>query len=300
MSRCTLVAAFLLTLQALAAPPKAPSEEVNGLSLLSGARAVSEEGTITGLAPQMHDGELTTQYDPNLTQNPPITIELAEPFDLTRLEVINSHDEANYPGISVKQLRVEHGPGPGGPWKPLADWALEKGTKPQSKPVSATKARYLRVTLVSNHGNDTWVGLSELRAWGKRSTPREVRFTGAWYTSYGEMRLTQTGQRITGCYGTSELKAGNKVVEGTLEGPVFFGIWRETQDGGGSEGTIAFTNQKLSEKRADSVKKWLTGKGIPAKQLKAQGLGMSRPTMPNDSEAGRAANRRVEVVRAEE
>ena len=61
-----------------------------------------------------------------------------------------------------------------GPWQPLAEWELEKGQQPQSKAVSAQKARYLRVTLVANHGNADWIGLSALRAWGRRSTPRTV------------------------------------------------------------------------------------------------------------------------------
>jgi hypothetical protein len=98
------------------------------------------------------------------------------------------------------------------------------------------------VTLVANHGNKDWIGLSELRMWGRRSSRRDILFTGAWQTVYGEVRLTQSGQRITGCYGEPESDAGDKVLEGTLRDPAFAGTWRESS-GEGSEtvGPVVFT-----------------------------------------------------------
>jgi OOP family OmpA-OmpF porin len=57
-------------------------------------------------------------------------------------------------------------------------------------------------------------------------------------------------------------------------------------------------NQKLSERRAAAVKQWLvTRHGIAAARLATQGFGESRPRAPNDTMAGRARNRRVELVR---
>jgi outer membrane protein OmpA-like peptidoglycan-associated protein len=55
-------------------------------------------------------------------------------------------------------------------------------------------------------------------------------------------------------------------------------------------------NQGLSERRADSVKSYLTGQGISAIRLSASGKGESDPVAGNDSAAGRQQNRRVEVV----
>jgi len=62
-----------------------------------------------------------------------------------------------------------------------------------------------------------------------------------------------------------------------------------------SVGTEDF-NQKLSERRADSVKSYLTGQGIGSTRLSALGKGRSDPVADNDSAAGRQQNRRVEVV----
>lgn len=55
-------------------------------------------------------------------------------------------------------------------------------------------------------------------------------------------------------------------------------------------------NQKLSESRAQSVMQWLTANGIPATRLSAQGYGMKKPLASNDTDQGRAKNRRVELA----
>jgi outer membrane protein OmpA-like peptidoglycan-associated protein len=54
-------------------------------------------------------------------------------------------------------------------------------------------------------------------------------------------------------------------------------------------------NADLSRRRAQAVVKWLTDKGIAAARLEAQGLGETQPVADNDSAAGRALNRRVEI-----
>jgi hypothetical protein len=53
-------------------------------------------------------------------------------------------------------------------------------------------------------------------------------------------------------------------------------------------------NAVLSQQRAEAVVKWLTSHGVGKDRLSAQGMGKEQPIMPNDTEAGRAANRRVE------
>lgn len=56
-------------------------------------------------------------------------------------------------------------------------------------------------------------------------------------------------------------------------------------------------NQALSEARAASVRDWLAdASGIAPSQFAVQGYGDARPKASNDTEAGRAANRRVEIT----
>ncbi|BDC49555.1 hypothetical protein F183_A18710 [Bryobacterales bacterium F-183] len=55
-------------------------------------------------------------------------------------------------------------------------------------------------------------------------------------------------------------------------------------------------NQRLSEQRADEVRKYLVSQGIDANSITSQGFGYSRPVADNNTAAGRQQNRRVELV----
>jgi OOP family OmpA-OmpF porin len=55
-------------------------------------------------------------------------------------------------------------------------------------------------------------------------------------------------------------------------------------------------NQGLSQRRADSVKRYFAGHGVAASRLETRGYGESRPLASNETDEGRAMNRRVELV----
>lgn len=59
-------------------------------------------------------------------------------------------------------------------------------------------------------------------------------------------------------------------------------------------GSAAY-NQKLSEKRAWAVKSYLLKKGIAPERLTSKGFGLNNPAATNNTEEGRALNRRVEI-----
>ncbi|MFN7131462.1 MAG: OmpA family protein [Myxococcales bacterium] len=393
--------ALFAAVSLLAAPAAKPPqpEEIDATSLLAGAREVDADGQIKADTVLMFDGIAAegNAWEPNRSSDTvSFVIQLAEPFDLHRAVAVNSFNEKGYPGISTKKMKIEHGTSAAGPFKPLVELNLKKGTAPQKFEFTPVKGvRFLRIHVLENHGNREWWGLAELSVFGRRSQPREkIDFTGAWQTPYGEMKLEQKGERITGCYGD-----GGNALEGTAEGPVFFGTYDEAGAKGGmafaltAEGDLAGVwgadvtgkdrngrwdgsriksstlvcrppekdlakelkekgrvvlrgilfdtgkdvirseslpvlqalagamkaeketryvieghtddrggeayNQTLSEKRAASVKKWLTGQGIAEARLVTRGYGQSKPAMSNDSEAGRAANRRVEVAIAD-
>ncbi|MEZ4238649.1 MAG: OmpA family protein [Myxococcota bacterium] len=60
-------------------------------------------------------------------------------------------------------------------------------------------------------------------------------------------------------------------------------------------GTVA-ANQALSQARADAVLAALVARGVPPEKLTARGYGPTRPVAANDSDEGRAENRRVQFV----
>ena len=62
-----------------------------------------------------------------------------------------------------------------------------------------------------------------------------------------------------------------------------------------SVGSDAY-NQKLSEQRANTVSSYLQSRGLNRERFIVVGAGKSRPIASNDTEAGRAQNRRVEIT----
>jgi len=61
-----------------------------------------------------------------------------------------------------------------------------------------------------------------------------------------------------------------------------------------SIGSVAY-NQKLSVRRAESVKAYLVSKGVPANRIYTEGKGEKQPVASNRTKDGRAKNRRVEI-----
>lgn len=56
------------------------------------------------------------------------------------------------------------------------------------------------------------------------------------------------------------------------------------------------TNEELSQRRADAVRKVLLGRGVKEPQVTALGMGPQNPIADNKTAEGRAKNRRVELV----
>src|SRR5262245_6361847 len=64
-------------------------------------------------------------------------------------------------------------------------------------------------------------------------TPSQFRFTGGWFTTFGRLELTESRAEVGGAY---EHKGGRP--EGTREGALLRGRWREGNRGGPCELTL--------------------------------------------------------------
>ena len=62
-----------------------------------------------------------------------------------------------------------------------------------------------------------------------------------------------------------------------------------------SQGDDAY-NMALSQRRANSASAYLQSQGVPSSRVSTSGRGEAEPVASNDTEAGRAQNRRVEVA----
>jgi OmpA-OmpF porin, OOP family len=54
-------------------------------------------------------------------------------------------------------------------------------------------------------------------------------------------------------------------------------------------------NEKLSDRRAESVKSYLVGKGLDPQMIQTASRAATVPAAPNENPAGRAKNRRAEI-----
>ena len=84
----------------------------------------------------------------------------------------------------------------------------------------------------------------------------------------------------------------NKVAEVFKNNPdTNINVYGHTDDKGADD-----YNQKLSVRRADAVVNYLKSKGLKSSRFTAIGMGESEPVASNDTESGRAKNRRVEFA----
>lgn len=72
------------------------------------------------------------------------------------------------------------------------------------------------------------------------------------------------------------------------------GVYGHTDNVGGAQ-----SNLKLSEDRANSVKSYLLSKGLAAERIESKGFGPDKPIADNTTAAGKAKNRRVQIVLGE-
>ena len=98
--------------------------------------------------------------------------------------------------------------------------------------------------------------------------------------------------------GKAEIKpAGEKVLAEVLELLKAQPAWKMRIEGHTDSVGVKASNLTLSQKRAESVVAWLVKNGIAQTRLSAAGLGDTEPVADNGTEAGRAQNRRVELVK---
>jgi OOP family OmpA-OmpF porin len=112
-----------------------------------------------------------------------------------------------------------------------------------------------------------------------RAVPGRVSQTGAIYFKTGSAELDKESEPLL-----------NSVADIAKLCPmVKIDVAGHTDNVGGER-----RNQRLSEMRARSVVDYLTEKGIGAKRIQSAGYGGGCPVASNDTEDGKAKNRRIE------
>lgn len=122
----------------------------------------------------------------------------------------------------------------------------------------------------------------------------EISVIGEAGTCQQEFDQYLQDERVTFKSGRSDLSDGSLGLLGMLASVIRnCDVRVEVAAHTDAEGDSAI-NLKLSQRRAEAVRKYLVGSGVPVGYVQARGYGETQPVADNHSADGRAANRRVE------
>lgn len=200
-------------------------------------------------------------------------------------------DEADHPGISARALELWVGDTAAGVRK-VAAFELARNQDGQAVAIEPVQARFVRLVVRSNWGHPWYTELGATTAIDDGRRPGGVaaplRAAGrvdlyGLYFDFGSDRLRTESDPVLA-----------QVVALLREEPAWRLVVEGHTDAVGGEAA----NRELSQRRAQAVVAALVARGVAPGRLRAEGHGASRPVADNGSDAGRARNRRVSLVRA--
>ena len=160
---------------------------------------------------------------------------------------------------------------------------------------NATERRQ-RAMVGAGIGGLTGAGIGAYQDRQEAELRRQTAGTGIDVSREGDVIKLNLPDGVTFDFGKSELKpqfypALNNVASTLREYNQTIVEVSGHTDSVGSDAA----NQALSERRAASVGHYLEGQGVQSARLELVGFGDTRPIASNDTDSGRALNRRVEI-----
>lgn len=231
------VAALVLVAAVGLAPTPVLAEETNVLALGDGTLPVVEPPSF-GSWPAVHviDDARSSGWacqDGRIRDNV-FVFEMAAPATISAFEFDTAAIDGD--GRGAKDVTVEvSASGKESGFQPvlkatLADRADRQRFAAQSK----VEGRFVRLTVIDNHGDPKWTELMGFRGYGNRTQSAAAPdISGTWETNYNKFHLRQQGTALGGCY---EYKEG--LFDGTVEGRVMKLVW--TQDNGSGPAVFVF------------------------------------------------------------
>lgn len=153
-----------------------------------------------------------------------IVIELPRITELSTIVLDNTDTpESSYPGISARHVEIHASTTSSTDgFQKIATLEAAQG-KRKEFPLAPTKARWLRLIILSNWGHAQYTELMELEANGKPlEEVKAAAISGVYVTNYGPLLLKQFGSNVYGCYG------GGNTVWGSFNGRVLQAEWRHS------------------------------------------------------------------------
>ncbi len=299
MRTLLLILAFLVSPAGLAAP----NALQNLLTLENGARVIgfsSEYGgwdaasMVPSLARLQEPGVEIQNFVWCTADNAPfphwVLIELKARQWLTTFVFNNAlEEEAAYPGISARQIEVWIGVEAPDRLKKVAAFELERNKTGQAVRIEPVEARWIKFVITKNWGHPVWTEMNASAAMddGARPNPLAVELS-----RHGKVDL----YGIYFDFASAALRLESKpVLEEILRFHKSHPDQKLALEGHTDNVGSNSYNQTLSQQRAEAVVNELKRMGAAAKGFAAMGFGAGQPVAGNDTEAGRAKNRRVTI-----
>jgi len=221
-----------------------------------------------------------------------VTIELqkAEWLDIIDFNNAIPDENAGWKGISAKDIEVyvsttskDQG------FIKIINVRLEYNKSHQIIKINPVQAKWVKFEITSNYGNEEYTEFGQIGAYDdkqrKMSITEEIEKNG-YINLYG----------IYFDFGSDNIKPESRnsieqVVDYLKNNPTVKILIEGHTDNVGSDNS----NQTLSEKRAIAVKNEIVKKGINAERLSIKGFGSKQPISSNNTDIGRAQNRRVTI-----
>ena len=170
-----------------------------------------------------------------------IVFELAEKSMVERVEFDTAH--ADGAGRGAKDIIIElSDEGAKQGFVEIARVTLADREDNQRFLVTADQSgKWLRLTVLNNHGDSQYTELMEFRAFGKQLTKTAIPdVSGTYATNFNNFHLKQEGTSVTGCY---EWDQG--ILNGGIEGRIMKFTWIETGQKGPAVMVFTSDGQKF-------------------------------------------------------
>ena len=172
----------------------------------------------------------------------------------------------------------------------VANVVVPKGDLPPAGTVAATTGTPASATPFTSGSDTTTAGLSvTLRDNGKQFATGSDKLTPEAESLFREVADQYSYPKQQAKLSLTSTDDDKAAVE-ALKGKRILLVGHTDDSGGTTE------NANLSERRAAAVARVFAAQGVPAANLYYQGAGETLPVADNHTEAGRNANRRVEIV----
>ncbi len=227
MGKTSLVCFCIILLTLVSISPVAAEETlINLLSL--------QEGTMPVATPKNHGD----WYASNMLDDSPqsgwaceegnvsnniFVFEMLGTSTLERFEFDTASVDSRGAGAKEVLVEVSTASASAG-FTPVLETSLADKRNDQVFPAAKqTPARWIRLTLRNNQGNDEWTELFSFRGFGQKPPiPEPADISGTYSTDWAHFHVRQQGTALTGCY---EYDSG--ILEGAIEGRVMKITWKE-------------------------------------------------------------------------